>query len=49
MEMFVMVLIMCIKFIYGVLTSIGAHFYGAFHVTGDAENANNWLFLGVLP
>ena len=44
-----MVLILCMKFIDGVLTSIGAHFYGAFHVMGDAENANIWLFLGVLP
>ena len=44
-----MVLILCIKFINGVLTSIEAHFYGAFHVTGDAENADIWLFWGVLP
>ena len=49
MEMFVVVLILCMKFIDGVLTSIGAHFYGAFHMTGDAEKANIWLFLGVLP
>ena len=43
-----MVHILCMKFIDGVLTSIGAHFHGAFHVMGDAENANIWLFLGVL-
>ena len=49
MEMFVMVLILCMKFIDGVLTLGWAHFYGAFHVTEDAENANIWLFLGVLP
>ena len=49
MEIFVIVLILCMKFIDGVLTSIGAHFYGASHVTGDAENANIWLFLDVLP
>ena len=49
MEMFVLVLILCMKFIGGVLTSIGAHFHGVFHVTGDAENAHIWLFLAVLP
>ena len=49
MEMYVMVFILSMKFIDGILTSIGAHFYGAFHTTGDAEKANIWLFLGVLP
>ena len=49
MEMVVVVHILCMKLIDGVLTSIGAHFYGAFHMTGDAEKANIWLFLGVLP
>ena len=48
LKMFVMVHILCMKFIDGVL-SIGAHFYGAFHMTGDAEKANIRLFLGVLP
>ena len=49
MEKYVMVLILCMKFIDSVLTSIGAHFHGAFHVTGDAENAHIWLFSGALP
>ena len=44
-----MVLILRMKLIDGVLTAIGAHISGAFHVTGDAENVNIWLFLGVLP
>ena len=41
--------ILLMKFFDRVITSIGAHFHGDFHVTGDAENANIWLFLGVLP
>ena len=49
MEMSAMVLILRMKLIDGVLTAIGAHISGAFHVTGDAENVNIWLFLGVLP
>ena len=44
-----MILILGMKLMDGVLRSIGAHFYGAFHVAEDAENANIWLFLGVLP
>ena len=49
MEMFVIVLILFVKFIGGVLTSTEAPCYGAFHMIGVAENSNIWLFLGVLP